>query len=298
MWGKVVLRVPSPRLTGRRWRQPDEGHSPRKTTKKARLPEPHETIHSGTPPLPPQLPDHIQTLPNHRHTVKDYFPMPLSLSTMPHSVQYFEYFFVTEAVLMDFFLTYRGPLRATQRDPVAGSSRRTSHWQLKHSMRRKFHPQLLTIWKTHPLLIDKQTEPGSVLNVSSLSEKHKIGRWSFVPLVTQDLQITCLLEITLLRLDHPGSSVWSGDIDNRVKTIIDALEVPSGNCGYDDLESQADDNCNPLFCLIDSDKLFTKVSVETGRLLFAPSSADPSFAEVTIRVRTSPTNVTMLNIGF
>jgi len=47
--------------------------------------------------------------------------------------------------------------------------------------------------------------------------------------------------------------------------------------------SNADDD--PIFCLLEDDKLLTGFSVETGRLLDVPASADQSFAHVLINVK-------------
>jgi len=91
--------------------------------------------------------------------------------------------------------------------------------------------------------------------------------------------------MTLLRTDHPGQSVWSGagDIDNRVKTLIDALRMPNASDNYANITPNADDD--PIFCLLEDDKLLTGFSVETGRLLDVPASADQSFAHVLINVK-------------
>lgn len=184
--------------------------------------------------------------------------------------------------VMEFWLTYRGPLKATQRDPMPGSAVKAAHWKLKHDMRKQFHTQIKGVWESHPLLKAKQSHATSALNAENLASQYKLPPWSFVPLVTLDLEVLCGLEIVLLRQDHPGSSIWSGDIDNRVKTLIDALEVPDANSGYADIAS--DDSINPLYCLLGNDKLLTSVSVETGRLLNY-SGTDQSWAEVTVRVR-------------
>lgn len=197
--------------------------------------------------------------------------------------------------LLDFRLSYRGPLRATQRDPKEGTALKVAHWKLKHDMRLAFHRQLSTIWNTQPTLVESKAQDTSVLNIDTLARTYSIPPWSFVPLVTPQLQMFCGLEITLLRLDHPGDSVWSGDVDNRVKTIIDALDVPTANGGYADIP--LDPAVSPLFCLLATDKLLTSVSVETGRLLDAPTGVDQSWAEVTIHVRITPENVTLLNLG-
>jgi hypothetical protein len=161
-------------------------------------------------------------------------------------------------------------------------------------MRQQFHPQLKAVWATHQLLIAKQSEPTSMLNTERLAGEYKVPPWSFVPLVTEQIRVLCGLEIVLLRLDHPGSSIWSGDIDNRIKTIIDALEVPDANAGYADLPLEADRD--PLYCLLENDKLLTSVSVETGRLLNY-SGTEQSHAEANIRVRIRPDTVTELNLG-
>lgn len=52
-----------------------------------------------------------------------------------------------------------------------------------------------------------------------------------------------------------------GDIDNRLKTLFDALRLPNQTnelVGYD---NPAPDE-NPFFCLLEDDSLITHVSVE------------------------------------
>ena len=76
------------------------------------------------------------------------------------------------------------------------------------------------------------------------------------------------ISITLLRPEPPGNIVVEGgDIDNRLKTIFDALrvpklhEIPSG-------ETDAIARMRPPFhCLLEDDKLITSVSVKTAQLL-------------------------------
>lgn len=200
-----------------------------------------------------------------------------------------------EGAAVEFWLTYRGPLKATQRDPRTGSSIKQKHWHLKHAMREQFHWQLKAVWESHPVLLAKRQDESSMICAAKLADEFKIPPWSFVPLVMDRLDVLCGIDIVMLRLDHPGDSVWSGDIDNRVKTIIDALEVPGAHSGYADLPFEGE--INPLYCLLENDQLLTSISVETGRLLKAPDGVDPSWADVSIRVRIKPENVTMLNLG-
>ena len=198
-------------------------------------------------------------------------------------------------VALDFHLTYRGPLRPTQNDPKPGTPTLTSKWNLKHDMRLQFHEQLKALWEIHPLLAEKGAKSGGLLSKQRLSEQNSIPPWNFVPLVIPELEVFCGLEINLLRLDHPGDSVWAGDVDNRIKTLIDALTVPTANANYANIKPQG--ACNPLYVLFQTDKIMTSLSVETGRLLKAPPDSDESYAELTIRVKIKPENVTMLNLG-
>lgn len=69
------------------------------------------------------------------------------------------------------------------------------------------------------------------------------------------------LHITWLRPGLLGSLVnASGDIDNRLKTLFDAMRVPC-------VEVQGANDDQPTFCLLDDDALITDVRITTDRLL-------------------------------
>ncbi len=199
---------------------------------------------------------------------------------------------------MEFRLRYSGPLKATQRDPLPGSLQTTKHAALKQSMRSSFNRQLRTLWKTTGFLSGNQDGPTSTkpYHIGRLSEKHQLELWKFVPLVTENLELITTIDIMLLRLDHPGSSLWSGDMDNRIKTLIDALEMPTQNDNYGSLHPTEDQQ--PLFCLLENDRLLTGVNVSTDLLLDPPEDAEPSYVDALITVRIRPKNLTFNNIGF
>src|SRR6266849_6098917 len=57
-----------------------------------------------------------------------------------------------------------------------------------------------------------------------------IGGKQFVPLVRQSLALACSLDILFLRREEPGSLILQGgDIDNRIKTLFDALKMPTAD---------------------------------------------------------------------
>lgn len=199
---------------------------------------------------------------------------------------------------MEFYLSYRGPLRATQRDPKPDGGQRTKHWQLKHSIRRHLHPQLKRVWDTTPFLIENQEPPANTkpYHIGRLAGEFRQAKWAFVPLVTGRLQLITKIDILLRRVDGPRASVWSGDLDNRIKTVIDALSLPSSSCGYEELDPT--DGEVPLFCLLEDDKFLNSVSVEAAQLLDAENSDDESLADILIKVSIRPDNVTFANIGF
>lgn len=89
-----------------------------------------------------------------------------------------------------------------------------------------------------------------------------------MPLVTKKFWLVCELDILFLRTELPGSlftTNHAGDLDNRLKVLFDALRVPN-----DDSELpagvQPERDEDPLFCLLEDDKLITTVRLESERL--------------------------------
>ena len=73
------------------------------------------------------------------------------------------------------------------------------------------------------------------------------------PLVLKRFSLLCALKILFLRRDIPGKAIIAGDIDNRVKTLIDALRMPNSQNELvgDDVEPRFGDD--PFFCLLADD---------------------------------------------
>jgi hypothetical protein len=51
---------------------------------------------------------------------------------------------------MEFRLTYLGPLRPSQKDPLQNQPEPLA--EHKQSLRRRFHPQIKRLWETTPML--------------------------------------------------------------------------------------------------------------------------------------------------
>lgn len=174
---------------------------------------------------------------------------------------------------MEFRLIYEGPLH--------GQGAKSSH---KWEIRRALHPQLQRLWQERPLadqaasLLAHPPEPSQV---SVIVEK---GGLLFAPLVTQRLNLYAELSVLLFRQQPRGTLITDGgDIDNRLKTLLDGLRVPRGALeGRQDLPTEPDPM--PFFCLLEDDSLVTKVSVESEQLL-RPAKPDEVVAIISVHVK-------------
>ncbi|MBZ5609865.1 MAG: hypothetical protein LAP38_16515 [Acidobacteriia bacterium] len=173
---------------------------------------------------------------------------------------------------MEFRLVYRGPL--------SSSSRSNSRATEKHQIRKQLSPQLHQFWKEHPHLkhflttgefLRGPSELGEPQNlVTRLAKQFSRGAHTFVPLVREQDDTYCSLNILFLRRDAPGRIVTGGgDLDNRLKTLLDALKVPQTTDGLPDVVEQGFD---PIFCLLQDDSQITSLSVIADRIL-APLEA-------------------------
>ena len=122
---------------------------------------------------------------------------------------------------MRFTLTYRGRLPSS------------SDAKVKHRIRRDLHPQLKELWRTHVALSDKQqwvarAQPGSSKPTQDQALLlTDVGGIDFATLVHPAQKLYAELDILVLRPEAPGAVIsHSGDIDNQLKTLFDALRRP------------------------------------------------------------------------
>jgi hypothetical protein len=210
-----------------------------------------------------------------------------------------------EEAPMEFRLTYEGLLLASN---VGQRNNRTARKVYKHEVRRQFHGQLKRLFEINPFL---STGAPSGRRLGGYAEtdfpkyerddvavKHKLYGFTFLPLVTADLKLSCWLDILYLRRQPRGNLWQHGDIDNRLKTLFDCLQIPDANQGYELLSQQPDEL--PYFhCLVENDNLISKISVETDFLLQdLATPPDDNDARLIITVRLRPHEVTLENIFF
>lgn len=199
---------------------------------------------------------------------------------------------------MEFRLIYEGPL------PSNGNP------SIKHEIRKKFHVQLRELWDAHrflQLMKERVTlEPGFMGStfLNALARRFEVEGFRFVPLVNNVYGLVCGLDILFLRKGKPGELVMpGGDIDNRIKTLLDALRMPHNQ---KELASTPDSEEEPFFCLVEDDALITEVNITTDRLL-TPVKSESKHAQndvflvirVSVKAAESLTlgNLTMTEIG-
>lgn len=56
-------------------------------------------------------------------------------------------------------------------------------------------------------------------------------------------------------------------MDNRLKTLFDSLSIPNADQIVDDPDLE-----EPIYCLLEDDRLISGLSVETDRLLHMPNT--------------------------
>jgi hypothetical protein len=181
---------------------------------------------------------------------------------------------------VEFRLLYEGKLRP---------SANRGHALETHEIRKKFHPQLRRLWKISPNLRTMaeniglgESQKSGPLRKLSMDEYFDLGiisignkkrtkaGYNLVPLVTSDMALRCSLDILLLRpQENKNRYIYSqGDIDGQLKTLFDALRRPTNRNETGGSDPQ--DGENPLFCLLEDDRLISEVRVNSDELLVLP----------------------------
>jgi len=205
-----------------------------------------------------------------------------------------------EGKCMRFRLLYDGRL--------LGASRSDTRAPHKHEIRRELSPQLKRLWETDPNLFqvlrtmgnywlsdhpeDKETLPSTDDGVrQSLREfglrywahKWERGSHGFIPLVTQDMELRCSLDILFLRPEAPGMLIRGADLDNRLKTLFDALRLPAN---LDEMGGSIQAG-EPTYCLLEDDRLISEIKVTADHLLLLPKEESSHSNDVFLVIEVS-----------
>ena len=168
---------------------------------------------------------------------------------------------------MRFTLTYQGPL------PPNGKARD------KKVIREYLGPQIEQLW-------DKEEFRLGESELAPAPTKTIHGR-RYIPLVGLGTHIEVDLNVLLLRQDNPASLIVSGgDLDNRLKTLFDALQTPASaqECGED--PASGEEERLPVYTMVEDDRLITGLTVRSERWLTTTENSNEVLVilDVTLRV--------------
>ncbi len=205
---------------------------------------------------------------------------------------------------MRFHLIYSGQL------PSSGNKSKPDD---ARKIRDALHCQMEELWKVHRVLhrlrqtaiVYREGDSRMFTNDSPFGVERDVDQYparedevdlttpididgqEFVPLIRKSLDLNCSLSISFLRQEDPGELVLQGgDLDGRIKTLLDALTMPKPENAVRFPQSQ-----KRTYCLMESDSLVYNFEVDTGRLLF-PERTHPHEVHLLIEV-----SVNILRVG-
>jgi len=202
-----------------------------------------------------------------------------------------------EAGTLEFRLTYEGDLFAHRdQDQDNDTPERASH---KQEIRQHFHHQLKRLWEKNRFLRLEWSGPHgkSLPLVEHLATMFPRDPYRFVPLVWKDASLLCGLDVLLLWTGKPGGVVHGGDLDNRLKTLLDALRMPTNTSEFGRYTTPGPDEA-PFYVLLENDNLVSNFRVESDSILDVKPDHENSYARVIITVRIKPYGGTYGNLRY
>lgn len=192
---------------------------------------------------------------------------------------------------MHFTLVYDGVLPSIgNAPPPLSQSKLTAVWAIRDVISR----QIDRLYETHPMLAGQ----GFVDNrIAASAVRVPIERHGqmFLAIARPELSLKCELDIKMLVNHAPGSVLTgTGDLDNRIKTLNDALRIPKEK---HEMAGRTVPTGHAYACLMSDDALVTSFKVVMDRHLDL-ANQPPQFVHLVIDVRIVPSELTVQNRAF
>lgn len=173
-------------------------------------------------------------------------------------------------------------------------------------IRRDFDKQLKQLWSTHPALsvlhenaFKELPSLNLIMDPTLVTRRKKwerdpsgweplipeeiVGSKRYLPLVRKTLHLSSELGILFMCQDDPRELITQGgDLDGRLKTVLDALRIPSLQEQDKTEEKYLPDEVG--YVLLESDTLITRIDIEKDRLLL-PSDGHAHHCHIVIDVQ-------------
>jgi hypothetical protein len=171
----------------------------------------------------------------------------------------------TDLEMLRFSLKYEGELKSTtdRRTRVADKNRLRWHFsdQLEALLCRGDFSRI----QTRNREPDNETGNGITLDLSKIGGGEIKGVY-YIPVIDRTFIAVCSLAIRLDRSERPGSlfehgNDGDGDLDNRLKTLLDALRVPHNE--NEARQHETEPNKRTCVCLFEDDSMVTALNIET-----------------------------------
>ncbi|CAN5289643.1 hypothetical protein BH10PSE9_BH10PSE9_03330 [soil metagenome] len=136
------------------------------------------------------------------------------------------------------------------------------------AIRQGFHAQLNKLWGRDQIAFLKEWLD-SGFAAGAPDYRRVVGGRTYLPIVSEKIEARANLTVTLMSgLDARRPAFTNGDVDNRVKSLIDALAAPIQPSRIPRTAPSRD-----TICLLSDDSLVAELTVRTAALL---SENDPT----------------------
>ena len=113
-------------------------------------------------------------------------------------------------------------------------------------------------------------------------------------MVRNSYALHCGLKILFLRHESPGNVYQGGDVDGRIKTLLDGLAMPQHR---EQVEADTSGVPSLVYCLLEDDSLISGLSVESERL-WGGTDLPRDFVKLNIEVDVRVKQATIYNSSF
>jgi hypothetical protein len=170
---------------------------------------------------------------------------------------------------MNFTLFYSGPIRS-------GNSKDIRHI---NDIRLSISPQIRRLYECEPLKSHKvNCEPGS--SDGYFKTYVNVEERSYSALVNPSIEAVCQLSVTFFEAEGTLSVASQiGDVDNKTKTLLDALRLPQKTDIPKIPHSQ-----ETIHCLLFDDALLWGVDIKRRRLLDSSLGNGKTFTQIDVQI--------------